>query len=74
MPCFDGLSILRLVNHDLNSILELVGDVLAILDSSVLLYLLLGDAHRVGGTVTAIIEHMMFELFTEPNLRGLGLG
>ncbi len=36
--------------------------------------LLLGDAHRISGTVTTIIEHMMFELFTEPNLCGLGLG
>jgi hypothetical protein len=68
------LSILRLVNHDLNPILELIGDVLAILDSSVLLDLLLGDAHRIGGSMTAIIEYVMFELLTEPNLRGLGLG
>ena len=74
MPCLDGFCILGLVDHDLNPILELVGDVLAILDSSILLYLLLGDAHRIGGTVTAIIKHMMFELFTEPNLCGLGLG
>ncbi len=74
MPCLDGLSILSLVNHELNLILELVSDVLAILDSSVLLDLLLGDAHRISGTVTAIIEHMMIKLFTEPNLCGLGLG
>ncbi len=73
MHCLDGLGILGLVDHDLNPILELVGNVLAIIDSSVLLDLLLSDAHRIGGTVTAIIEHMMFELFTEPNLRGLGL-
>jgi hypothetical protein len=74
MPCPDGLSILGLVDHDLNSILELVGDVLAILDSGVLLDLLLGDSHSIGGSMTAIIENMMFELFAEPDLCGLGLG
>ena len=74
MSGFYGLGILGLVDYDLNSILQLVGDVLAVLDSSVLLDLLLGDAHRIGGTVAAIIEHMMFELFTEPDLGRLGLG
>ncbi len=44
MSSFDGLSILRLVNYHLNPIIQLVGNVLAVLDSSVLLDLLLGDA------------------------------
>ena len=72
MPRLDGLRVHGWLDNHLDLVLELVCNILAILDTNILMDLLLGNLHGVGSSVPAIVENVPFELLTQANLCCLG--
>ena len=46
-------------------VLELVRDILAVLDTNILLDLLLGNSHGIGSSVPAIVKNVPFKLLAQ---------
>ena len=72
MSIDDNIRVLWWSLHHGHFVANLVGNVLAILDTNILLEFFLGDSHGVGSVISSILEDVALKLLAESNLGGRG--